>query len=73
MTRDRTAKPEKGLYNICYINGFQAQPGEEDVAFWKKQHPELILRDAAGKIVVDEDWNEIILDIRTPDLRKKLS
>ena len=30
VSRDRTDAPAPGLYNICYINGFQAQPNEED-------------------------------------------
>lgn len=32
VTRDRTASPVAGLYNICYINAFQTQ--EEDKKFW---------------------------------------
>ncbi|GAB3898943.1 hypothetical protein GCM10029964_084170 [Kibdelosporangium lantanae] len=29
VTRDHTAAPAAGLYNICYVNAFQAQPGAE--------------------------------------------
>lgn len=32
VTRDRTASPVAGLYNICYINAFQTQA--EDKSFW---------------------------------------
>lgn len=70
VSRDRTAKPAPGLYNICYVNGFQAQPGEED--FWMSQHPELVLRDASGEPVIDEDWDELMLDISSADKRKAL-
>ncbi|KAL0069680.1 hypothetical protein AAF712_003338 [Marasmius tenuissimus] len=29
VTRDRTASPVSGKYNICYVNAFQTQPGEQ--------------------------------------------
>src|SRR5690606_18115219 len=29
VSRDREATPAAGAYNICYVNGFQIQPGEE--------------------------------------------
>ena len=28
VSRDHTADPASGIYNICYINAFQTQPGE---------------------------------------------
>ena len=28
--RDRSDEPAEGLYSICYVNGFQTQPGELD-------------------------------------------
>ena len=59
VSRDRTDAPAPGLYNICYVNGFQIQPGEEE--WWKANHPDLMLRDKAGKLVVDPDWDEIML------------
>jgi hypothetical protein len=62
VTRDRSAQPAPGLYDICYINGFQIQPDEEDL--WLGRHPELILRDAKGDAVVDPDWNEMLIDVR---------
>ena len=71
VSRDRTAKPASGLYNICYVNGFQAQPDEED--FWMSKHPDLVLRDKGGDAVVDEDWNELILDTSTADKRTQLA
>ena len=30
MGRDRSDDPAEGLYSICYVNGFQTQPGELD-------------------------------------------
>jgi Glycoside-hydrolase family GH114 len=70
VVRDRTAPPAAGLFNICYVNGFQAQPNER--RFWKK-HPDLLLRDADGHLVVDEAWGETLLDVRTPVQRKALA
>jgi len=68
VSRDRAASPAPGLYNICYVNAFQAQPDE------RKQWPaDLLLRDAHGKVVVDEDWGEALLDIRTPAKRKRVA
>ncbi|MGW3667967.1 endo alpha-1,4 polygalactosaminidase [Streptomyces sp. NPDC005141] len=68
VSRDRAASPAPGLYNICYVNAFQAQPEE------RGQWPaDLLLRDAHGKVVVDEDWNEALLDIRTPAKRKRVA
>lgn len=63
VTRDREDSPAPGLYNICYINGFQIQQHEEP--FWLAEHPDLILRDAAGAPIKDPDWDEILIDIRT--------
>ncbi|GLY16530.1 hypothetical protein Kisp01_35450 [Kineosporia sp. NBRC 101677] len=71
LTRDREAKPVKGKYNICYVNGFQAQP--QEAGWWKKNHPELLLKDADGDYVVDGAWDELILDISTKSKRKKLA
>ncbi|MFJ6723882.1 endo alpha-1,4 polygalactosaminidase [Streptomyces sp. NPDC091281] len=65
VSRDYTAQPAAGLYNICYINAFQTQP--EDLADWPA---ELVLRDSNGKIVEDPKWkDEYMLDIRTPEKR----
>ncbi len=59
VSRDRTEAPAAGLYNICYLNGFQVQPGEEST--WDA---DLILRDAQGNPVIDTAWNEELLDVR---------
>ncbi len=63
VARDRGATPASGRYNLCYVNGFQIQPDEE--AFWLGEHPDLVLRDAAGNPVVDPDWDEMLIDIST--------
>ena len=71
VSRDRTDSPAPGLYNICYVNGFQIQP--DDVAWWKANHPDLMLRDKNGKIVIDADWNEIMLAPTTAKRRSELA
>lgn len=68
VSRDRTATPAPGLYNICYVNAFQAQPGDEES--WPA---DLLLRDANGEAVVDGDWDEALLDIGTAAKRKRIA
>ena len=70
VTRDRNAAPLEGVYNICYINGFQIQPDES--AFWATMHSDLILRDG-GTPVVDTEWNETLIDISTADKRRQVA
>jgi hypothetical protein len=67
VSRDHDAQPVSGLYNICYVNAFQAQPGAED------EWGDLLLRDANGDIVYDEDWGEALLDIRTAAKRDRIA
>lgn len=64
VSRDREATPAAGLYNICYVNGFQIQQAEE--SFWTGMHADLILRDGNGAPVIDQDWNEMLIDVSTP-------
>lgn len=71
VSRDRSAKPAPGLYNICYVNAFQAQP--DALGWWRENHPDLILRDANGRLVVDEDWDEVLLDTSTAGGRARLA
>jgi hypothetical protein len=71
VSRDRSARPVKGLYNVCYINAFQAQP--DALSWWQKNHPDLILRDRDKRPVIDEDWNEALLDTSTADKRTRLA
>jgi hypothetical protein len=69
VVRDRESSPAAGLYNICYVNGFQTQPNER--RFWR-HHWNLVLK-RHGDPVVDEAWGEWLLDIRTAPKRKRLS
>jgi hypothetical protein len=71
VSRDSAATPAAGLYNICYVNAFQAQPGDE--SWWKTNHPGLLLRDAKGNPVVDQDWDELLLDFSTDAKRAELT
>ncbi|MFG2294364.1 endo alpha-1,4 polygalactosaminidase [Streptomyces sp. NPDC048603] len=74
VSRDRTAPPAPGLYNICYVNAFQAQP--DATAWWQKNHPDLLLRKnggADGPLVIDEDWDEALFDVSTPAKRERLA
>ncbi|GAA2515166.1 endo alpha-1,4 polygalactosaminidase [Winogradskya humida] len=71
VSRDRTSNVAAGLYNICYVNAFQAQP--DDNSWWKANHPELLLKDASGNLVIDKDWNEILLDFSTAAKRAALT
>ncbi|MEU3072400.1 endo alpha-1,4 polygalactosaminidase [Streptomyces laurentii] len=68
VVRDHTASPAPGAYNVCYVNAFQAQPGAED-----EWDPDLLLRDSAGDVVVDKDWDEAVLDIGTAGKRERVA
>ncbi|MEV6345641.1 endo alpha-1,4 polygalactosaminidase [Actinoplanes sp. NPDC051851] len=71
VSRDRTAAPAAGIYNICYVNAFQAQPDE--ASWWKQNHDDLLLKNSKGKYVVDSGWNEILLDTSTAAKRTALA
>ncbi|MGW5329283.1 endo alpha-1,4 polygalactosaminidase [Streptomyces sp. NPDC004014] len=68
VSRDRSDSPAPGRYNICYVNAFQAQPPER--SDWPA---DLLLRDGRGRAVVDEDWDEPLLDLRTPAKRGRVA
>lgn len=60
VARDRMARPAPEVYSICYVNGFQTQPGELEL--WPA---DLLLTDADGDPVRDPDWpDEVIVDTR---------
>ena len=72
VSRDRTDPPAPGLYNVCYVNGFQTQPGESQ--WWLTSHPALVLRDSSNAPVIDPDWpGEYILDISTAPKRAQIA
>jgi hypothetical protein len=61
VTRDSTAPPAKGLYSICYINGYQTQP--QDKNHWLTHYPFLVLRHSNQTPVFDPNWpDEMLLD-----------
>lgn len=68
VARDHTAPPAQGIYNICYVNGFQAQPGAENE--WDS---DLLLRDKADAVVMDKEWGEAMLDVHTDVKRKRIA
>lgn len=70
VDRDRTSRPAPGAYNVCYVNGFQTQPGE--ARWWKRRHPELLLR-RDGRLVKDGAWNELLLDTSSAAKRARLA
>lgn len=67
VSRDRADRPDPDRYSVCYVNGYQVQA--QELAWWRARHPDLLLRDAGGHLVVDEDWHEVLLDLRTPATR----
>ncbi|WP_233221336.1 endo alpha-1,4 polygalactosaminidase [Streptomyces carminius] len=68
ISRDREDDPAPDAYNICYVNAFQVQPGEQDD--WDA---DLILRDGNGDPVIDGGWDEPLLDISTADKRARVA
>ncbi|WP_235029137.1 endo alpha-1,4 polygalactosaminidase [Streptomyces sp. 3213.3] len=68
VSRDHTASPAPGVYNVCYVNAFQAQP--DAAGDWDA---DLLLRDRSGKVVMDKDWGEAMLDIGTPAKRARIA
>ncbi|MEU4250885.1 endo alpha-1,4 polygalactosaminidase [Amycolatopsis sp. NPDC026612] len=68
VSRDNSDPAASGQYNICYINAFQVNPGLDGE--WSS---DLLLRDANGNKVIDKDWKETLLDIRTADKRTRVA
>ena len=68
VARDSTESPAGAGYDICYVNAFQSQPA--DAELWRTERAQLLLRDAAGRPLVDPAWpDEYVLDTTTPLLR----
>lgn len=66
--RDRSDEPADGLYSVCYVNGFQTQPGE--LESWPR---DLVLQ-RGGEPVFDPDWpDEALLDTSTDDRRQRIA
>ncbi|MFI7586554.1 endo alpha-1,4 polygalactosaminidase [Spongisporangium articulatum] len=72
VDRDRTARPVEGLYNVCYVNGFQTQPGE--ASYWRTKHSKLLLHTSRGRLYKDPDWpDEYLLDTTTAARRAAIA
>ncbi len=62
VARDSTEQPAEGLYSICYVNGFQTQPGDD----W----PDDLLVQVDGEPLVDPNWpDERVIDISSDQSR----
>jgi hypothetical protein len=72
VARDSTDSPAEGAYDVCYVNGFQTQPGEQE--HWLAEHPGLVLRDAGGEPSIDLGWpDELLLDTSTAANRQQIA
>jgi hypothetical protein len=70
VARDSTESPAPGTYGICYVNGFQSQPGEAER--WAAR--DLLLLDEEGERVVDDGWpDEVLLDPSTAARRAAIA
>ena len=66
VARDSQERPA-GVYDICYVNGFQTQPGVE----WPDA---LLLHDETGAPLIDPNWpDETLLDLSTAEQREQAS
>jgi hypothetical protein len=70
VDRDHLEPAAKGVYGICYLNAFQSQT--DAIGWWTQHHPELLLRQPSGALVIDKDWNEPLFDISTAAKRTAL-
>jgi hypothetical protein len=69
VARDSTEQPASGVWSICYVNGFQTQPGEAE-----RWDDDLLLHDAGGDVVADPAWpDENLLDTSTADKRDRIA
>ena len=69
---DHTAAPAPpGIYSICYINAYQAQP--EQLDWWKSKHAGLLLRNRSGNLIIDAQWDEALFDVSTAAKRIQLA
>lgn len=71
VARDVTDRPAAGTYGICYVNGFQTQPGQASV--WRTKRLSALLKTATGRLVTDPDWpDEFVLDPSTLGKRQHI-
>lgn len=65
--RDRGAQPADGAYSICYVNGFQTQPGERGL--WSDD----LLVHVDGEPLIDPEWpDEVLIDTSTAEQRDRI-
>lgn len=70
VARDRTAEPAEAGYDICYVNGFQTQPGESER--FAREHPDLLVQTGDGPLA-DPGWpDEYLFDTSTEARRDAL-
>lgn len=68
VARDSTDEPAEGLYSVCYVNGFQTQPGTDLDGI-----DALLLHDGDDR-VTDPDWpDEVLYDTSTPENRGQVA
>ncbi|WP_110338083.1 endo alpha-1,4 polygalactosaminidase [Prauserella flavalba] len=72
VVRDSTAPPAPGVYNVCYVNGFQTQPQERER--WLAERRDLVLSGKDGQPVTDPGWpDELLLDTSTEAKRERIA
>jgi hypothetical protein len=72
VVRDSAEAPVDGLYNVCYVNGFQTQPAEREL--WLRERRDLVLFGKDGQPVVDPNWpDELVVDTSTVEKRARLA
>lgn len=70
VVRDAADAPAPGVFSVCYVNGFQTQPGEAEG--WLRDG--LVLRGSGGDPVADPEWpDEYLLDTSEADLRTRIA
>jgi hypothetical protein len=70
IDRDHDDPALPGTFSLCYVNAFQAQ--QADSGWWQRNHPNALLRDAAGRLIVDTQWHEPLFDIASPTHRAEV-
>ena len=76
IVRDRTDPPadpsgKRGGFDVCYLNAFQTQP--ISLRWWRRTHPDLLLRED-GRLVRDPGWRaEVLLDTRRREARVRIA
>ena len=68
VVRDSTDEPAAGVYSVCYVNGFQTQPGADLDAI------DTLLLHEGDERVTDPGWpDEVLYDASTPEQRSQVA